>query len=77
MFKSHLIKSNHTVQRKNKVGTYGAPDYSATVLAAQKSANSNEQSVYILDFYGQRHELSAMRGLSAFHRCLWVKVVIN
>jgi hypothetical protein len=39
VFKSHQIKSNHKVIRRNKVDTYGAaifaPDYSATVLAAQ------------------------------------------
>jgi hypothetical protein len=39
MFKSHQIKSNHIVLRKNDVDTYRAPvfgpDYSATVLAAK------------------------------------------
>jgi hypothetical protein len=36
MFKSHSIKSNDRVQRKNEVNTYGAqvltPDNSSTVL---------------------------------------------
>jgi hypothetical protein len=39
MFKSHKIKSDDRVLRKNLVNTYGAPvfatDYSATGLAAK------------------------------------------
>jgi hypothetical protein len=39
MFIIHVIKSNHTVLRKNEVDTYGppvfAPDYSTTGLAAK------------------------------------------
>ncbi len=39
MFKSHQIKSDHRVLRKNKVDTYGAPvfapEYRATGLAAK------------------------------------------
>ncbi len=39
MFKSHHIKSDHRVLRKNLVDTYGAPvfapDYSATGLASK------------------------------------------
>jgi hypothetical protein len=50
MFKSHLIKSNHRVLRKNEVDTYGAPvfasDYSTTVLATKMCTNSNEHSMY-------------------------------
>jgi hypothetical protein len=50
-FKSHKIKSNHRVLRKDKVDTYGvpvfAPDSSATVLAAKLCTNSNEHSTYI------------------------------
>ena len=50
MLKSHTIKSNHRVLRKNKVDTYGAPvfapDYSTTVLAAMFTY-SNEHSMYI------------------------------
>jgi hypothetical protein len=38
MFKSHIIKSNCIVPRKNDLASYGvpvfAPDYSATVLLA-------------------------------------------
>ncbi len=44
MFKSHYIKSDHKVLRKNSVDTYGAPvfatDYSATGLAAKMWTNS-------------------------------------
>jgi hypothetical protein len=50
MFKSHLIKSNHTVPMKNNVDTYGAPvfapDFSATVLAAKIFTDSDEHSMY-------------------------------
>jgi hypothetical protein len=39
MFKSHKIKSDHRVLRKNYVDTFGAPvfapDYSATGLASK------------------------------------------
>jgi hypothetical protein len=39
MFKSHKIKSHHSVPCKNYVDTYGAPvfapDYSATGLASK------------------------------------------
>jgi hypothetical protein len=39
MFKSHKIKLNHSVLRKNLVDAYGvpvfAPDYSATGLATK------------------------------------------
>jgi hypothetical protein len=51
IFKSHKIKSNHRVLRKNEVDTYGslvfAPDYSNTGLAAKLCTNSNEDSIYI------------------------------
>jgi hypothetical protein len=51
MFKSHLIKSNHRVQRKNEVDSNGAPffasDYRATVLAAKMCIKPNEHSMYI------------------------------
>ncbi len=44
MFKSHWIKSNHWVLRKNEVDTYGvpvfAPDYNATGLADKRWTNS-------------------------------------
>jgi hypothetical protein len=44
MFKSHLIKSDHRVLRKNEADTYGppvfAPDYSAAGLATKMWANS-------------------------------------
>ncbi len=49
MFKSHLIKSNHRVLRKNEVDTYGAQvfanDYSAIVLEAKMCTTSNGQSM--------------------------------
>jgi hypothetical protein len=52
MFKSHLIKSNHRVLRKNEVDTYGAPvfapDYSTTVLATKICTNSSEHSNHII-----------------------------
>jgi hypothetical protein len=39
MLKSHLLKSNHRVLRKNKVDTYEAPvfapDYHAILLTAK------------------------------------------
>jgi hypothetical protein len=39
MFKTHEVKSNHRIPRKNYVDTYGAPvfapEYSATGLAAK------------------------------------------
>jgi hypothetical protein len=39
MFKSHKIKSDHRILRKNYVDTYGAPvfapDYNATGLASK------------------------------------------
>jgi hypothetical protein len=54
MSKSHNIKSNHSVLRKNEVDTYGAkvfgPDYSTTVLTA-KSVLSGMSILCILDFY--------------------------
>ncbi len=44
MFKSHLIKSDHRVLRKNEADTYGqpvfAPDYSAPGLATKMWTNS-------------------------------------
>ncbi len=44
MFKSHKIKSDDRVLRKNLVDTYGAPvfapDYSAMGLAAKMRTNS-------------------------------------
>ncbi len=44
MFKSHYIKSDHKVLRKNSVDTYGAPvfapDDNATGLAAKMWTNS-------------------------------------
>jgi hypothetical protein len=50
MFKSHQIKSNHRVLRKNEVEIYGAPvfatDYSAIVLAAIICTNSNVHCMY-------------------------------
>jgi hypothetical protein len=50
MFKSHQIKSDHRVLRKNKVDTLFAPDYSANVLAAKMCTNSSDHFC-ILDFY--------------------------
>jgi hypothetical protein len=51
MFKSHKIKSNHRVLRKNKVDTYRAPvfapDYSNTALAAKMCINYHGHSMYI------------------------------
>ena len=51
-FKSHLVKSNHRVLRKNKVDTYGAPVfapyYSPIVLVTKMCTNSDEHSLYIL-----------------------------
>ncbi len=51
MFKSHSIKSNHRVVRKNEVDTNGQPffasDYNTTVLAAKTRTYSNEHSMYI------------------------------
>ncbi len=50
MFKSHYIKPNHRVQRKNEVDTYGAsvfaPDYSVTASTAKLCINSIEHSMY-------------------------------
>jgi hypothetical protein len=46
MFKSHIIKSNHRVLKKNRVDT-NAPDYSAYILAAIMCSNSHEHSMYI------------------------------
>ncbi len=49
MYKSHEIKSNHRVLRKKYLETYGAsvfaPDYIATVLAAQMCTNSIEHNM--------------------------------
>jgi hypothetical protein len=58
MFKSHSIKSNHRVLKKNKVYTYGAQVlhliivppidiYGSTFLAAQMQNNSHENTIYI------------------------------
>jgi hypothetical protein len=47
MLKSHLLKSNHRVLRKNKVDTYFLPDHSATVLRAKMSTSPNEHTLYI------------------------------
>ncbi len=44
MFKSHKIKSNFRVLRKNKVNAY---DYRPTVLAAKMCINTNEHSMDI------------------------------
>ncbi len=44
MFKSHKIKSNNRVLRKNNVDTY---DYRATVLGAKMCINTNEHSMDI------------------------------
>jgi len=47
MLKSHLIKSNHRVLRKNEVYTYGPPVfacyYTITLLKATMCSNSKEQ----------------------------------
>ncbi len=40
MLKNNVIKSNHRVIRKNKVDTYGAPKYSATVVADKMCTNA-------------------------------------
>ncbi len=46
MFKSHLIKSNHRVLRKNEVDTYGAPVFTPVhntiVTEAKMCTNSIE-----------------------------------
>jgi hypothetical protein len=51
MFKSHQIKLNQRVPRKNEVETYGAPvfapDYSTTVLGAKMCTDSNEHSLNV------------------------------
>jgi hypothetical protein len=50
MFNSQKIKSNHSVQRKNKVDTYGAPVLLLIItplIAAKKFINSNKHSMYI------------------------------
>ncbi len=51
MFKSHKIKFNQRVLRKNEVVTYGtpifAPDHSNAIWAAKMCTNSNEYSKYI------------------------------
>jgi hypothetical protein len=52
MFKSHKIKLDHKVLRKNKIAAHGvsvfAPDYSASVLAAKMCTNSDEHSMNII-----------------------------
>jgi hypothetical protein len=47
MLKSHVIKSNNKVIRKNKVDTYGAPNYSPTVVADKMCTNAHEHPIYI------------------------------
>ncbi len=51
MFKSHKIKFNQRVLRKNEVVTYGtpifAPDHSAIILSAKMCTNSIKYYIYI------------------------------
>ncbi len=55
MFKSHLMKSNHIVLRKNKVDTNGgavsAPDYSTTLLGAKICTFEHFISKFTFQFY--------------------------
>ncbi len=47
-FKSHLIKRNHIILRKNKVDTYGAPVFVPDCFHSQNVYNNSyEQSMYI------------------------------
>ncbi len=55
MFKSHKIKFNQRVPRRNEVDTYGAPifapDHGDAISAAKMCTNSIECSILILDLY--------------------------
>jgi hypothetical protein len=55
MFKSHKIKLNQIILKKNIVNTHGAPvfasSYSATILAPQMCTFSHEHSMYIRFLY--------------------------
>jgi hypothetical protein len=74
MFKSHQIKSNHRVLRKNEVDTCGAPvfapDYSTTVLAAKMCTNSTEHSMYNIFLRRQPTVLTSQRRGSLPYRNL-------
>ncbi len=63
MLKNHQTKSNHKVQRKNYVDTYGwhvfAPDDSATGLAAKMLTNS-QWAFYLIRFLWSRDTMSTV-----------------
>ncbi len=74
-FKSHKVKSNHTVLRYYKVDSYGAlvfaPDQSAAVLAAKLYTNSYEHSMCIIFLWLERTLAKFLPQLSssfAFYR---------
>ncbi len=73
MFKSHEIKWNLRVLRKNKVDTYGAhvfvPDYRATILAGKMCTNSLLCILYFYDWIIQNYILiqGLVLGLRGLH----------
>ncbi len=81
MVKSHQIKSNYRVPRKNKEDTYGAPPgFSRTVLATKMCTSSNWHSVYIIILWAvetkqlnQKFELKTTKQL--FQRTLFHSIL--
>jgi hypothetical protein len=68
MFKSHLIKSNHIVLRKNKVDTYGAPVLYLIVspLFCQPKCVKTPMSIVFMRFLWVEHSphIPKIKGLS-------------
>jgi hypothetical protein len=79
MIKSHQIKSNHRVLRKNEIYTNGAQVFRTTVWAAKMCTHSNEHCV-IMNFYGMLDEKTLWEvALSKFKlfRILWFFTTIS
>jgi hypothetical protein len=59
------MKSNHWVQKQNKVATNGAPvlapNCSTTILAAKMCTNSHEHSLYISFLWNEWQNISELQ----------------